>query len=118
MEPGDADVKTRVPSQLKTTPGVTASGQHAELKVLVAPLVPYPMIAQQLREEGTVVVAMEIGTDGVPTDVTLVQSSGFGSLDQAAMQAARKYKFQPPMRDGRLVTAKVEVPFKFFFKRN
>jgi protein TonB len=114
----DSAAKKHDPVDLKPVPGVSGSGRNAELKALAAPKPAYPKIALDLREQGTVIVTMDIGTDGLPANVTLTQSSGFGSLDQAAMQAARKYRFQPPIRDGRPVTATVNIPFIFKYPAN
>ena len=41
-----------------------------------------------------------IGTDGQAQEVQLAQSSGFERLDQAALKAAREWRYVPGKRDG------------------
>ena len=67
----------------------------------------YPSDAMRRNESGTVVVRIAVGSDGKPDDVEVLRSSRSRSLDRAATQAARRWRFQP----GR--TGTVEVPFEF-----
>ena len=73
----------------------------------------YPVDAQRNNETGTVVVRIEVGADGTPTDVTLARRSGSRSLDRAAIKAARRWRFRPAQRDGQAVAGAVEVPMAF-----
>ena len=77
------------------------------------PAMKYPTDAQRNGETGTVVVRIEVGTDGEPTAVTVVSRSGSRSLDRAAVQAAKRWRFRPAQQDGRAVAAAVEVPIAF-----
>lgn len=63
----------------------------------------YPMESRRKHEQGTVVVRLLIGADGRVTDISVVQSSGFNRLDQAALQAIRTWRWQPTIRDGQPV---------------
>jgi periplasmic protein TonB len=73
----------------------------------------YPADALRSNQTGTVVVRVEVGADGEPTDVSVARSSRSRSLDRAAMQAVRRWKFRPAQQDGRAVAATVEVPVEF-----
>ena len=54
---------------------------------VITPVQPvYPELARQAQKEGVVLLEATIGTDGIPTDIHVVASKGFG-FDQAAVQA-------------------------------
>ena len=63
--------------------------------------------------EGTVVMRLDVGTDGRVTRVDLERSSGFDDLDQAAMAAARGWYIEPATEAGRAVASTVRVPVEF-----
>ena len=64
--------------------------------------------------EGTAVVRFLIGKDGGVEDLTLARSSGNGSLDQAALNAARGFRFRPGLDGyGRPVRCYAYQPFAF-----
>lgn len=73
----------------------------------------YPNDALRRNETGTVVVRVEVDTDGTPSDVSIARSSRSRSLDRAAMAAVRQWRFRPAQRDGRAIVASTEVPFEF-----
>ena len=73
----------------------------------------YPQRALRRRETGTVRVQVEVGPDGVPTDVSVAGSSNSRELDRAALDAVRKWRFSPAMRDGQAVAGSVVVPIEF-----
>jgi protein TonB len=73
----------------------------------------YPRMAKQRGWQGLVVVAVEVNELGCANSVTVKQSSGHAMLDEAAMEAARRWHFRPARKDGRDVTASVEIPIRF-----
>ncbi|MEQ1514791.1 MAG: energy transducer TonB [Lysobacteraceae bacterium] len=77
------------------------------------PTMKYPADALRNGETGKVVVRIEVGADGEPTAVTIVSRSGSRSLDRAALQAAKQWRFRPAQQNGRAVAAAVEVPIAF-----
>ena len=86
----------------------------ANRRILSCPPAQYPLIAVQLGEEGTVHLSVAIGADGRPEDITIEQSSGFGSLDQAAVQMMRNWHFEP--RAGGGAASRLEIPVVFHLK--
>ena len=70
----------------------------------------YPPRALRSGERGTVLVVVYIGPDGVPTSTSLAQSSGSRDLDRAAMQAVRRWRFEPAMAGGQPTVGQVIVP--------
>lgn len=69
----------------------------------------YPPLAVRLNQEGTTTLAFKITTDGSITDVTVAESSGHDSLDEAAVRcASSSWHYKPAMENGQ----PVEVPWK------
>jgi len=73
----------------------------------------YPSAALRRGESGTVLVRVEVDTAGAPAGVALVQRSGSRDLDRAAMEAVRKWRFQPAQRDGQAVAGSLVIPIDF-----
>lgn len=70
----------------------------------------YPLKARRMGWTGRVVVAFELDERGVPGEVRVASSSGFGSLDDAAVEAVRSAApFDAP---GRRVGLAVPVAFR------
>ena len=53
----------------------------------------YPPASRRAGEEGTVRLKVLVDTSGRASNVQVMQSSGFARLDQAAMEAVRKWRF-------------------------
>lgn len=64
------------------------------------PVPPYPPVSKRLGEEGTSVVRIYVGADGLPQRAELRASSGFERLDSAALAAVMKWRFKPGTRGG------------------
>ena len=75
----------------------------------------YPESAKEKCEEGAVTLQLRIGTMGEVTEVKLGQSSGYDDLDQAAMEAAKHFRFTPGKNappDGRWFTIMIKYSLK------
>jgi TonB family protein len=59
-----------------------------------------------------VLLIVTVGHDGLPQSIT-VKKSLFPSLDQSAIEAARKMRFEPAMKDGQPVSEVLLVEFFF-----
>ncbi|MBF0190774.1 MAG: TonB family protein [Magnetococcales bacterium] len=73
----------------------------------------YPRSARRLGQEGIVLLTVEVTAAGGVAGVGVRKSSGFESLDQAATEAVRHWRFIPARRNGLLVAATVSVPIRF-----
>lgn len=73
----------------------------------------YPNEEQRRGIGGTVILIISIDANGGVLDVEVQHSSGNRNLDRAAMQAARKWKFNPEVRNGQKVASRVKVPVEF-----
>ncbi len=60
-----------------------------------------------------VIVAGLVDVSGAVLEVSIAQSSGIPALDQAAMNALKRYKFKPAIRNGRKAKARIKQPFDF-----
>jgi TonB family protein len=68
--------------------------------------------ARKAKYQGTCVVGMVVGADGVPRDIRVLTSLGMG-LDEKAMEVARKYRFEPARKDGHPVAVEIAVEVDF-----
>ncbi|HZH42838.1 MAG TPA: TonB family protein [Lysobacter sp.] len=73
----------------------------------------YPPEALQKGIGGTVVLLVDVGADGVPTDVRVERAEPAGVFDAAAIEAVRKWRFPPATEDGKPVAGRVRVPITF-----
>jgi periplasmic protein TonB len=82
---------------------------------IVAPEAEFSDEARREKYQGICMVAVIVDASGYPQNVHVVQHLGMG-LDEKAMEAIRKYRFKPAMRDGKPVAAAitVEVDFRLF----
>lgn len=73
----------------------------------------YPMECRRKHEQGTVVLELTLNVDGGVATISIAQSSGSSRLDDAALQAVRKWRWAPTLRDGKpvMVRGEVEIPF-------
>jgi protein TonB len=75
----------------------------------------YPMQARQRRIEGWVVVEFTISTAGTVKDAVVVASEPGSVFDRAAIQAVRKWKYNPKIQEGKPVErpgVKVRLDFE------
>lgn len=79
-------------------PSVVAPSSTASYLNNPAPA--YPAISRRLNEQGLVVLRVLIGTDGLPQQVEVKQSSGFERLDQAAVKTVTRWRFVPGTKNG------------------
>jgi TonB family protein len=72
----------------------------------------YTPEAKDAGIEGTVLLAVVIGADGVVHDVSVVRGPGYG-LEQKAIEALAKWHFQPGLKDGAPVNVRAQIEFNF-----
>jgi periplasmic protein TonB len=76
----------------------------------------YPYGSRRLKEEGRVVLRVQVAANGLPSDVTVHTGSGHERLDQAALETVRRWKFVPARLGNEPVAASVLVPIVFSLK--
>ncbi|MDD5559247.1 energy transducer TonB [Candidatus Methylomirabilis sp.] len=77
----------------------------------------YPESARRAGIEGTALLKFLVQADGGVANVTIERSSGYADLDHAAVQAIRRWRFEPARRDHRVVAAWAVLPVEFRLKR-
>jgi protein TonB len=73
----------------------------------------YPIASQRRREEGVVVLNVAVDAGGTPTSMSIKRSSGHPLLDRAALDAVRRWTFEPARSGGVPMVSQVEVPVRF-----
>jgi periplasmic protein TonB len=73
----------------------------------------YPQMARRLGQQGRVLLKVLVAENGIAETVALATSSGFEKLDQAAIEAVKKWSFIPAKRSNEAISAYVLVPVKF-----
>ena len=73
----------------------------------------YSEDARKARLQGSVMLRIEVGTNGLAQNITVAHGLGLG-LDEEAMDAVKKWKFRPGKVNGKpaVVVAYVEVNFR------
>ena len=73
----------------------------------------YPPAAARAGIEGTVILIIDVDANGNVTNVAVEKSSRNRDLDRAAMEAARKWRFNPSVVNGQKAAGRVRVPVDF-----
>lgn len=94
-------VESPLPAQQITAVDPIAHAPAPALDAAPTPLayhtrtrIPYPREALHLHQQGTVVLRVLVGADGMPQQVEVEKSSGARSLDLAARDAVKRWTFQ------------------------
>jgi TonB family protein len=72
----------------------------------------YSEAGRRLRAQGRVMLYMVVQPDGTARDLRVLTSMGYG-LDEKAMEAVRKWRFDPSMKDGQPVPVAAQVDVGF-----
>jgi protein TonB len=129
---GDPVTLTQRPSDLPATtppgafprsasPGTTLalavlakeSGALVPAAYLETPAPHYPEDARRAGLEGVVQLRARIDAEGRVDDLRVLVSSGHQGLDAAALAGVIHWRFRPAQRDGRQVTAWMDIPVRF-----
>jgi len=73
----------------------------------------YPEESRAAREQGVVILRVEVTSAGEPATVSILKSSGYFRLDQAAKHAVQHWKFHPAMTAGIPMSSEANVPVHF-----
>jgi TonB family protein len=76
---------------------------------------PDPLYSEEARKakyQGTVVLWAVIGSNGRPQELRVARALGLG-LDQQAIEAVRKWRFEPAMKDGHPVAVQINIEVNF-----
>ncbi|MCX7724783.1 MAG: TonB family protein [Thermodesulfovibrio sp.] len=89
----------------------TASGPrfiHREVPV-------YPQVARRLGKEGKVVLRLTIDEKGELVNIEVLEGASYG-FTEAAIEAVKKSKFAPAIKNGKPVASRAILPVRFILK--
>ena len=105
-------------TQPSATPDMNAVNNAAEREPIspdaIQPEPSYPLLAQHMNVQGSVVLKAVIGADGIIQDLHIL--SGPAILAAAAQQAVREWRFKPVVRDGQAVETLAKIVVNFSIK--
>jgi len=81
-------------------------------RAIYAPDPEYTEKARKERQQGTVLIRMVVGSDGLPCDVEVYRSLS-ADLDESAVNTVKKWKFAPGTKDGEPVAVQIIVEISF-----
>lgn len=82
-------------------------------RILYAPVPEYSDQARRKKIQGVVIVSTLVDEQGVPTDIRVEKSLGYG-LDERAVECAGQYRFRPAVtRDGKPVAQRITIEMNF-----
>ena len=108
---------TTPPPPPVSVPAETVKPKH--IPVYVEPeqdYCPQPTIPDDLRVDSIdkdFIALFIVGSDGKPTDVKVVQSTGISELDDVALKTAKTWRFKPATLDGAGTESKVKLTIQF-----
>jgi protein TonB len=73
----------------------------------------YPESARRQGVEGTTLLKIYVSDTGLVEDVLVEGSAGHQDLDLAAMDAVKKWRFEPAKRGNQLIAVWVMLPVRF-----
>jgi len=74
--------------------------------------IPYPEEAKKSGIEGTVRLKITVDLSGAVTDATVISGPGYG-LNEAALDAVRRFRFRPAMKNGEAVGTTLVYNYTF-----
>ena len=101
------------PSDTAPVASAATGAPAQDLKVTTRTDPTYPAASRRAGEEGTVRLRILVDERGMPRDIQISQGSGFPRLDQAAMDAVRKWRFAAATNGSQAITAWTNVAVTF-----
>ena len=105
----------QVTAPTKSGAASAATAGNSEVRAIYTPQPDYTDEARRARREGTCVVDFIVGLDGKPRNIVVTKKLGMG-LDEKAIEAVSKWKFEPARTNGRpaLTHMSLSLQFKLF----
>ena len=113
IEAPPAEMPPSDTAPVASTPVAPVGAASAELKTRTRIDPTYPPSSRRAGEEGTVQLRILVDERGAPREVQVSRGSGFARLDQAAIDAVRKWRFIAAISGGQAVTAWTQVSVTF-----
>ena len=111
-------VNAQTPSQPPLPPGVErVGGKVSAPRVTYMPEPEFSEEARKAGYQGVCTLSLIVGVDGRPSDIRMVSRLGMG-LDEKAMEAVSKWRFDPALKDGNPVPVRIMVEVSFHLYRD
>lgn len=108
----DASTRSdRVQMPEKFVRGQASATQASPLEHTLAPR--YPAEAAAKGIGGNVVLLVDIDAKGQPSQVEVESAQPQGMFDAVTIEAAKQWRFQPGMKNGKAVPSRIRVPVTF-----
>lgn|GEM_PF-4445291 len=107
--PGSSEKRKKIESPTKK-PSI---GISRSVRLKSRPSVRYPAQARAAGIQGSCTIEVVVSSSGRVSSVKIVRSSGNRSLDAEALRCARSASFHPAMKNGKTLSAKARLPFRF-----
>ena len=78
----------------------------------------YPPLSRRLEEQGTVILSVYVGVNGIAEKIEVNTGSGHERLDAAAFSAVKKWKFLAAKKGGEFTASWVSVPIRFVLEKS
>jgi TonB family protein len=104
--------ETRLLEQEQSTAEMQKTQADRKARVIYRVEPEYTEDAREKKIAGTVVLTLTVDHDGLPQNIH-VKKSLYPSLDQSAIEAAKKMRFEPAMKDGQPVSMWISVEMNF-----
>jgi protein TonB len=113
-EPVTPPAEVPIPASANAISGSQQQGAPAQdLKTANRVDPTYPPASRRAGEQGTVRLKVLVDTNGRPANVEVSQGSGFARLDQAAVEAVRKWRFEAATDGSKKIQAYTQVAVTF-----
>ena len=110
-QPQPVERHAPAPRAVQAVPAVSAA--RFDAAYLNNPPPVYPVLSRRKREQGKVLLRVQVSAQGAAERVAIQTSSGHVRLDSAALEAVKRWRFVPARRGGEAVAASVVVPIVF-----
>jgi len=108
-----APVPVKVPAVAAPSAEPVVEPPKFDLAYLNNPAPSYPVFAKRARQQGKVILRVQVDASGQVAVIGIHRSSGFERLDEAALSAVRQWRFVPARSGDRAVAGVALVPINF-----
>jgi TonB family protein len=113
LHPGSNATKVEITNQASALHSATNAAEHEPIaEAQTQPS--YPLLAQHMNVQGSVVLQALISAEGVVQNLRVM--SGPPILSSAAQQAVREWRFKPVVENGQAVETKAKITVNFNIK--
>src|SRR5215471_11056437 len=104
---------TPVPSATPAPSPTPSPGDSTKLEIVKSVRATYPSAAQEKQIQGQVLLKLSVSEKGEVQAVEVVR--GDPILAEAALKAAKQWKFKPFVKNGKAIAVTTQIPFDFAF---